>query len=62
MILFYLRYEISVGLTDQDEPVGIFDVANERHWFDVGQSLEATITFNKGSFYHYYVAKTLCNY
>ncbi|ESO88673.1 hypothetical protein LOTGIDRAFT_165459 [Lottia gigantea] len=42
-----IRYEVSIGLSDEDQPSGVFDSSAERHWFDVGQDMSTIITLTK---------------
>ncbi|ESO83749.1 hypothetical protein LOTGIDRAFT_168990 [Lottia gigantea] len=42
-----IRYEVSIGLSDEDHPSGVFDSVTERHWFDVGQDMGTIVTLPK---------------
>ncbi|ESO88616.1 hypothetical protein LOTGIDRAFT_234474 [Lottia gigantea] len=47
-----VRYEVSIGLSDEDQPSGVFDSSAERHWFDVGQDMSTIITLTKDNTLH----------
>ncbi|ESO88609.1 hypothetical protein LOTGIDRAFT_165393 [Lottia gigantea] len=43
-----IRYEVSLGLSVKSQPSSVFNLATERHWFDVGQDMSTIITLPKG--------------
>lgn len=61
-ILNFTRYQWSVGFTDHDVPVGIFDPEYDRVWHDAGQQDFVVFTTKPGrySFYNIQIRKK-CN-
>lgn len=50
VMLNFTRYQWSVGLTDHDVPVGIFDPEHDRVWHDAGQLNFVVFTSTPGRY------------